>query len=152
MLIKSLYYKLYYKLYYYLFFTFIKISSFLNILNVLNYIPSSKHNFKYKHKNKYYNIKILDDSEDVKTQIKLNIKMKNLITNVCIIDTNNKIKDITKEFREYIHYFNETTLECKKLWKIILNDMNIKLSEAEYINIVCGISLNLKEIQLSSES
>lgn len=138
-------------LYYYLVFTFVKI--YLVIFNYIPQISSYKHNYKhnYKHKGKYYNIKILNDSEDIETQIKLNIKMKNLITNVCIIN-NNEAKDITKEFREYIHYFNETTLECKNLWKIVLKDMNIELSEAEYINIVCGISLNLKEIQLSSES
>lgn len=143
----------------YLLYVYIKIEFI--ITNLYNYIPKSKliyissnkyfKTYKYLYKNKYYNIKVFkNNSSNINKEIEKNIKMKNLITNICIVKhKDTTIINITSQFREYIHYFTANNLESSKIWKIILNDLNLDIEiEKDCINIVCGISLNFHNIYI----
>jgi hypothetical protein len=77
-----------------------------NIIN--NKFDLCIYTYKYKHKNMFYNIKFINNISF--EQIEQIIKMRNVINHCCIIKNDVYVKDITEDIREFMHYFNNDTL------------------------------------------
>jgi hypothetical protein len=56
----------------------------------------------------FYNIKFINNISF--EQIEQIIKMRNVINHCCIIKNDVYVKDITEDIREFMHYFNNDTL------------------------------------------
>ena len=77
-----------------------------NIIN--NKFDLCIYTYKYKHKNMLYNIKFINNIS--LEQIEQNFKMRDVINHCCIMKNGVYIKDITEDIREFMHYFNNATL------------------------------------------
>ena len=116
---------------------------------VKNDLDYSIISYKYKHNNKFYDIRLISSldckNNEINKNIDKNIKNKYKIFHACIINDDKKyIKDITYDIRSFSHYFN-CELKDFKDNEYIKYIKNYLCNENENINIHLS---NYIEIQL----
>lgn len=142
----------------------------INILPIFIYIK--QYNYKYvdileykcRYNERYYTLKFLDfgnidkNIKNFKKNIKERIKQRYLLNNVCLIDCDGHyIKDITEDFRSFMHYIplsidndpENITLYINSIYKLKKKEIIWKHINLNIHNSKCNILISFNDLNLT---